>query len=134
PTPMPTPAELAELGLQSIVVARAELLAARDVVHEARHLVERLSQEVALVRRHGLGAERRQVGHDLVDLAIALEGGAGPRRREVAPLDQLACGAFEDTARAAGPRPSPEDATNPDTRMLELRLEPAREGAREEHA
>src|SRR5205807_167862 len=91
-------------------------------------------QEVALVRRHGLGAERRQVGHDLVDLAVALEGGARPRRREVAPLDQLARGALENGARATGPGPPSEDATNPDTRMIELRLEPAREGAREEHA
>src|SRR6185503_13350504 len=93
PPPVVRAAELDQLGLEPVVVARAELLAAGHVLDEARDVVERSCEDVAVARRRWLRTERRQVGEDLVDLAIAVERPPPPRRREVAPLDELVRGA-----------------------------------------
>ena len=97
-------ASVAQLGLEAVVVAARELLAASDVGDEAVDVVDGAVAVVAAVAAHR--RRRADAGerlHQRVDGRVAVERSRAPRRREVAPLHQLPAGAAKTRARARLP-------------------------------
>ena len=136
PARAPIARELAELGLESVVVARAHALAKPVLLHPARDVLQVLREPVV-----GVGRARRERGQALeglqgrVDGAIAIEGNATPGGGKVAVLDPIARRSEERLAGALGrrpPRPTTQEAPDALGRLVEGLLEPIVERSLEE--
>jgi hypothetical protein len=128
--------EIAQLRLETVIVAARRLLAQPDLADPARDLRQVLRQPVVRRRR-----ARREIGelaellHDRVDGRLAGERQALPTRVEIGVIHQLRERALEIGARTLGAeaaRSTAQDAAHALGRIGQRALEPALEGAREQ--
>src|SRR5690606_34779248 len=124
----PLATQVGELGLEPVVIARAQLLALVELGDEARDAHERAAEEVRL--RAAERTERRQAPQrldGLVDARVAIEALAPQRRVVIAAADQIAARRQELLARRAAL--APQDAAHALRRAREHELKPRRERA-----
>ena len=133
---MPLARERPQLGFQTVVVAAGDLLAPCDVGDEAFDEGHRAVAVVAPLVDRWRGTDGGQRLHERVDGCVTIEVLAAPRRRKVAPLDEVPGGVTEADSRPVLLPPAAdllaERAPDSRTGRGELRLEPAIEDPSEE--